>query len=42
MTAPRFIQRCRRNRPENVIARVAFWLIVLGVAIVILVQWGMR
>ena len=38
MTAPPYILRIRRNRPEARIARVAAYLIALGSIVTILIQ----
>ena len=38
MTAPPYILRIRRNRPEAIITRVAAYLIVFGSIVAILIQ----
>ena len=42
MTAPPYILRARRNRPEARIARVFAFAVVIAVILVVMTQWVLR
>ena len=39
---PGYVKRARERRPEAVIARVASWVFILSVLVVVLIQVVMR